>query len=314
MSSSGASDESSVRIICGPTGAGKSALAMQLAETYGAMIVSADSRQIYRGFDIGTAKPTQHDQDHVPHRGIDVADPMERYSAARWAHEARDWMREAATLGRPTVIVGGTGFYLRAVTEPLFESPPLDPLRRAELERVFTTMTTGALRRWCTTLDPKRAHLGRTQLMRSVETALLTGHRLSDLHRTRSRASEIRGRYLVVDPGEQLAGRIEHRFDLMMAEGWAEEVERLMGAVDESAPAWKASGYSVMREMVSGRIARHEARERVIIETRQYAKRQRTWFRHQLDDSATTRVDPNDPAVDRLAREWWEEKRRGRSE
>jgi tRNA dimethylallyltransferase len=311
MSSTGASDESSVRIICGPTGAGKSALAMQLAETYSAVIVSADSRQIYRGFDIGTAKPTPHDQARVPHRGIDVADASERYSAARWAHDTREWMREAAALGRPVVIVGGTGFYLRALTEPLFESPPLDPLRRADLERVFTTMTTGTLRRWCATLDPKRAHLGRTQLMRSVETALLTGHRLSDLHRTRSRASEIRGRYLVVDPGTRLADRIEQRFDLMMADGWTEEVERLMRTVDESAPAWKASGYSVMREMIAGRIARQEARERVIIETRQYAKRQRTWFRHQLDESATTRVDPDDTGTERLARGWWEEKGRG---
>jgi tRNA dimethylallyltransferase len=220
-------------------------------------------------------------------------------------------MREAAALGRPVVIVGGTGFYLRALTEPLFESPPLDPLRRADLERVFTTMTTGTLRRWCATLDPKRAHLGRTQLMRSVETALLTGHRLSDLHRTRSRASEIRGRYLVVDPGTRLADRIEQRFDLMMADGWTEEVGRLMRTVDESAPAWKASGYSVMREMIAGRIARQEARERVIIETRQYAKRQRTWFRHQLDESATTRVDPDDTGTERLARGWWEEKGRG---
>jgi tRNA dimethylallyltransferase len=147
--------------------------------------------------------------------------------------------------------------------------------------------------------------------MRSVETALLTGHRLSDLHRTRSRASEIRGRYLVVDPGTRLADRIEQRFDLMMADGWTEEVERLMRTVDESAPAWKASGYSVMREMIAGRIARQEARERVIIETRQYAKRQRTWFRHQLDESATTRVDPDDTGTERLARGWWEEKGRG---
>ena len=306
MSSTGGSDENSVRIICGPTGAGKSALAMRLAEWYDALIVSADSRQIYRGFDIGTAKPSPDDQRRVPHRGIDVADPSERYSAARWAHEVRHWLREAAGAGRAIVIVGGTGFYLRALTEPLFESPHLDPTRRAALERVFTTISTEALRRWCTNLDPERAHLGRTQLIRSVETALLTGQRLSDLHRTLARAPEITGRYLVVDPGARLAHRIERRFDAMMSAGWPDEVERLVRIVDESAPAWKASGYSAIREMIAGRIAKQAARERVIIETRQYAKRQRTWFRHQLDESLTTRLDPDEPDVSRVVRDWWE--------
>ena len=310
MSSIDASAASSVRIICGPTAAGKSALAMKLAERHGAVVVSADSRQIYRGFDVGTAKPPVDDRSRVTHRGIDVADPTERYSAARWAHEARDWIRDAALRGRPVVIVGGTGFYLRALTEPLFEAPELDPIRRAALERVFASTATEVLRRWCTNLDPERSHLGRAQLIRSVETALLTGQRLSELHRTRARAPEIEGRYLVVDPGATLANRIERRFDAMIADGWAEEVESLSRSVDEAAPAWKASGYSTIRDMVAGRISKDEARERVIIETRQYAKRQRTWFRHQLDESATTRVDPDDPGAEAVVRDWWE----GRSE
>ena len=92
----------------------------------------------------------------------------------------------------------------------------------------------------------------------------------------------------------------------MMAQGWADEVEALSRAVDASAPAWKASGYSAVREMVVGRMTRDAARERVIIETRQYAKRQRTWFRHQLEDSVTTRVDPDDERAGRVARDWWE--------
>jgi tRNA dimethylallyltransferase len=306
MSSTGGSAENSVRIICGPTGAGKSALAMRLAERVDAVIVSADSRQIYRGFDIGTAKPTAAEQARVRHRGVDVVDPTERYSAARWAMEARGWIDEARAAGRPVVIVGGTGFYLRALTDPLFESPPLDPARRVALERAFASVATEDLRRWCTNLDPERAHLGRTQLIRSLEMALLTGERLSDLHRTRARASDVQARYLVVDPGPVLAARLEKRVDEMIASGWPDEVERLARTVDDSAPAWKASGYVAMRSMVSGRVSRAEARERVIVETRQYAKRQRTWFRHQLDLSVTTHIDPTDSVAEQVARTWWE--------
>jgi tRNA dimethylallyltransferase len=308
MSSTGVSAESSIRIICGPTGAGKSALAMRLAETHDAVIVSADSRQIYRRFDIGTAKPTAADRERVPHRGVDVVEPSERYSAARWALQAQAWIDEAREIRRPVVVVGGTGFYLRALTDPLFESPPMDPVRRAALERAFATVATDELRRWCLDLDPDRAHLGRTQLIRSLETALLTGERLSELHRTKARASDVSVRYLVVDPGAALPMRLERRFDEMIASGWPEEVERLTREVDDAAPAWKASGYVAMRAMISGRISLAAARERVIVETRQYAKRQRTWFRHQLDEAVTTRIDPTDAAADQVARTWWGER------
>jgi tRNA dimethylallyltransferase len=316
MSSSAASDESSVRVICGPTGAGKSSIAMALAESRGALLISADSRQIYRRFDIGTAKPSAAERARVPHRGIDIIDPSERYSAARWAEETRAWLEEAHATNRPVIVVGGTGFYLRALTDPLAEAPVLDPERRAALERVLATTSTDALRRWCTNLDPDRAHLGRTQLIRSVETAMLAGERLSDLHRRhaeesrmpdiRSRAGAIRARYLVVDPGVRLASRIEHRYDAMVAAGWPDEVATLVKDVDASAPAWKASGYGVMREVVAGRMSARDARERVIIETRQYAKRQRTWFRHQLDAAVTTRIDPDDREADTLVNDWWE--------
>ena len=306
MSSTGASAESSVRIICGPTGAGKSALAMQLAESQGAIIVSADSRQIYRGFNIGTAKPTLAERERVLHRGLDVSDPAERYSAARWAEDARGWLRDAAEQGTAVIIVGGTGFYIRALTDPLFESPELDEARRAELEQHLASMPTDELRRWCEALDRERAHLGRTQLLRAIETALLTGSRMSDLHRTGSRAPGIVGRYLVVDPSDRLPSRLEQRFDAMIRAGWADEVSTLVRTIDGAAPAWKASGYAAMREMVEGRIPMATARERVIIETRQYAKRQRTWFRHQLPSSSTTRVDPLAAGADRIVRDWWD--------
>jgi len=292
---------------------------MALAESRGALIISADSRQIYRRFDIGTAKPTVAERARVPHRGIDIIDPSERYSAARWAEEARAWIGEAHARSQPVVIVGGTGFYLRALTEPLSDAPVLDPVRRAALERALTTTSTEDLRRWCTNLDPERAHLGRTQLIRSVETALLAGERLSDVHRrhakesrmpdVHSRARAIRARYLVVDPGVRLAARIELRYDAMVAQGWPDEVATLVRDVDGSAPAWKASGYEVMREVVAGRMSTRDARERVITETRQYAKRQRTWFRHQLDAVMTTRIDPDDREAHTLVNDWWEGRR-----
>jgi tRNA dimethylallyltransferase len=306
MSSTDGSDASSVRVICGPTAAGKSAVAMALAERYGALVISADSRQIYRGFDIGTAKPSREEQSRVPHRGIDIVEPVERFSAAVWAERAHGWIGEAHALGRVPMIVGGTGFYLRALFAPLFASPPLDPLRRGALEAMLAGFSTDELRRWCQRLDPERAHLGRTQLLRAVETALLTGERLSHLHRLRSRAPALRGRYLVIDPGPPLAARIARRIDEMLAAGWVEEVRGLMRVVPEDAPAWNASGYAVVRALAAGRIGESEARERILVDTRQYAKRQRTWFRHQIAGADIARVDPDDPSAADVVRRWWE--------
>ena len=306
MSSTGDLDGNRVRVICGPTAAGKSAVAMALAERYGALIISADSRQIYRGFDIGTAKPSCEEQSRVPHRGIDIVDPVERFSAAAWAERAHEWIAEARALGLVPLIVGGTGFYLRALFAPLFESPPLEPVRRRALEGALAGFSTDELRRWCEQIDPERAHLGRTQLLRSVEIALLTGERLSHLHRVRSRPPAFRGRYLVVDPGPRLAARIARRIDGMLDAGWVEEVRGLTRTVPENAPAWNASGYEVVRALAAGRLGESEARERILVDTRQYAKRQRTWFRHQLAGADATRVDPDDPSAADAVRRWWE--------
>jgi tRNA dimethylallyltransferase len=311
MKSSGGSAVARIRIICGPTAAGKSALAMELARTYGAAIVSADSRQIYRGFDIGTAKPTESDRASVPHFGIDIADPGERYSAARWRTDAREWMADAEHAGNKAVLVGGTGLYLKALVNPLFPAPKLDTERRANLERELASLSLEELRRWCRELDPARAHLGRTQLTRAIETAILAGARVSDLHkahnsRASDRESHVEATYLVVDPGTVLASRIETRVDGMLANGWPEEILALSRITSPDAPAWKASGYGVMRSHVQGALDLSSARERVIIETRQYAKRQRTWFRHQLPAAAVTHLNPDDSRALSVAREWWE--------
>jgi tRNA dimethylallyltransferase len=263
---------------------------MWMAESSAATIISADSRQVYRSFDIGTAKPTLEEQEKVPHEGIDVAEPSERYSAAAWASAADAWIESAKEQGRTPIVVGGTGLYLRALFEGLFEEPPLDPVKRAEVESELSAIDTEDLRRWVEALDPPRAKLGRTQLLRSIEIALLTGRKLSDLHRERPRVPRWRPEYIVVDPGPVLADRIGARIDAMLDGGWPEEVERLMNTVEPDAPAWNATGYDAVREMVAGRLTRAAARERILIGTRQYAKRQRTWFRHQLPADGVHRV------------------------
>ena len=294
-----------IRVICGPTGAGKSALALQLATRTPVMILSADSRQIYRGFDIGTAKPSHHEQRVVTHRGIDIIEPEEPYSAAAWAEEAAGWIAEARATGREPLVVGGTGFYLRALFAPLFEEPALPIGARAALRDELGRLSVDELRRWCAVLDPERAHLGRTQLLRAIEVAMLTGSRLSDLHRRSARAPRFRARYLVVDPGPPLGGMIRDRVAAMLEAGWEAEVQRLAATVPPHAPAWKATGYSAVRAMPHDGIERRRAIERIVIDTRQYAKRQRTWFRHQLADADVTRIDPRDPQADELVLEWW---------
>ena len=298
-------DVSRVRVICGPTAAGKSAIAAALAIEYGAAIISADSRQIYRGFDIGTAKPEPSERKAIEHMGIDVADPIERFSASRWADMAMEWI-ETHQHTTP-LVTGGTGFYIRALFDPLFAAPEIDSRRRTALEQFLNPLSLENLRRWCREIDPSRAHLGRRQLVRAIEIAILTGSRISDLHSTEKSAATLAPAYLLVDPGVSLAARIEMRVDRMIDNGWLEEVRALDARVPDDAPAWKASGYRVMRCVARGELDLSAARERIIIETRQYAKRQRTWFRHQLGDAPVTRLDPDDPAAESLAQRWWKE-------
>jgi len=215
------SDRIRVRVITGPTAAGKSGRAMEFARAGGAAIISADSRQIYRGFDIGTAKPTAAERAAVVHYGVDVTDPSSPYSAWKWARDAATWIADARQRGLTPVVVGGTGFYLKSLFDPPYDEPPVSRL-------VF---------------QPE---------------------------------------YEIVDPGPALRDHIATRVDQMLAAGWLAETERLIATVPAGAIAWKACGYRVMRAHIEGAMSLDEARERAIVETRQYAKRQRTWLRHQL--------------------------------
>jgi tRNA dimethylallyltransferase len=295
----------SLRIICGPTGAGKSALAMALARVHAATIISADSRQLYRGFDIGTAKPTRREQREVPHRGIDVCEPTERYSAAKWAEAARRWIDESRAAGRAPLIVGGAGLYLRALVEPLFDEPPLDPERRVAVEGALESYSVSELRRWCEQLDPARAHLGRTQLLRAITVALLSGTPISAWHALEPRAPGLAARYLVVDPGVGLSARLDERLATMLELGWEREVEQLSRTVPADAPAWNGTGYRWIRSAVLKEVSREDALARVRIDTRQYAKRQRTWFRHQLPAARVTQIDPGASDALERAMSWW---------
>lgn len=292
-----------VRVICGPTAAGKSAIAATLALEYGAAIISADSRQIYRGFDIGTAKPDWNERKAIPYHGVDICEPTERYSASMWANMAR----RALSANSNSIVVGGTGFYIRALFAPLFSSPDIDETLRTRIADVLALRSTPELRRWCEAIDPGRAHLGRTQLLRAIETAMLTGRRISELHQVNAQETDLSAKYLVIDPGAALARRIESRVDAMIDAGWLEETRALDAAFPDDAPAWKASGYRVMRAVSRGEMDLSAARERIIIETRQYAKRQRTWFRHQLTGQSVTRVNPDDPDSQATLQRWWKE-------
>ncbi|MBA2685792.1 MAG: tRNA (adenosine(37)-N6)-dimethylallyltransferase MiaA [Gemmatimonadaceae bacterium] len=294
-----------LRIICGPTGAGKTALAFALARAHPAMILSADSRQIYRGFDIGTAKPTKREQRQLPHRGIDVVEPTERYSAAKWAESARTWIDEAIAEMRTPLVVGGAGLYLRALTDPLFDEPPLDPEKREALDAELGALSVDELRRWCIELDPPRAHLGRTQLLRAITVALLSGTPISAWHAREPRAAGLSARYLVVDPGVALSARLDERFAAMLEAGWEREVVRLARTVPADAPAWNGTGYKWIRSAVAKEIPREDALAKVRVDTRQYAKRQRTWFRHQLPAASVTRIDPGVADALELAERWW---------
>lgn len=310
-----------LRCIVGPTAAGKSALAMQLARARGLAVVSADSRQVYQGFDIGTAKPSRADRDAVPHYGVDVVPPDTRYSAHTWAADAAQWIQDATNAGTPPLVVGGTGLYVKALVSPLDAVPVLDPVRRSALGAWLAPWPLTELERWCRRLDPARAHLGRTQLLRAIETAILAGTRLSDAFQTvtvpsgvsdptHPTAPSVTARYLVVDPGPVLAARIANRVHQMIADGFVNEVERLRHVVAPDAPAWSASGYRVVRDAVDtggGARALDSAIERVIIETRQYAKRQRTWFRHQLPTAHVTAVSPDAPDALAAALAWWDQ-------
>ena len=272
--------------IVGPTAAGKTALALEVAERAGAEIVSADARQIYRGFDIGTAKPTAAERARVPHHGLDLAEPTERFDVARFRTVAAAAVAAAAERGRPIVVAGGTGLYVRALLRGLCAGVPAQPELRVALDRMEQERP-GSVGRWAARLDPAaavRIHpRDRVRLVRVVAVALASGVPLSSWQRRHGFADAPYDVLLVgLDvPVEALHARIARRIDEMLARGWLDEVRALAAAVPTDAPAWVTLGYREMRRACAGDETLAEAVAATVRATRQFAKRQRTWFRRE---------------------------------
>ena len=260
---------------------------MQLCERYGAELVSCDSMQIYRGCDVGAAKPTPDERSRVRHHLIDVARPDERYSAARWAAEATTAIADATARGKPVVVVGGTGLYLRALRYGLVDAPASDDALRERLleaERVEP----GSLHRRLLEVDAisaaKIAPRDLVRLVRALEVFELTGTPISQLHQSQGEREQVPMRVLVLDPPmDELTQRIGDRTEQMLRRGIIEETRRLRLEYGAGIRALAAVGYAEVSSFLDGIIRSAELSTAIVRATRQYAKRQRTWWRKEPD-------------------------------
>ena len=288
-------------IVLGPTGSGKSDLALRIARELGGEIVNCDSLQIYRRFDIGTAKVPEPERGGVPHHLIDLIDAGELFTAGDYARVARAALQEIGARGRAPIVVGGTGFYLRALLEGLFAGPSRDETLRERL-RLREQRRPGSLHRILMRLDPQtaaRIHVNdRNKTMRALEVRLLEGRPLSTmLERGRTPLAGFCPIKIGIDPPRELLySRLNTRATSMFERGLIQEVRDLLASgVSPDAKPFESLGYRQALEVVQARLTLHEAIESTQNETRRYAKRQLTWFRkerdvhwlHAFGDSAT---------------------------
>jgi tRNA dimethylallyltransferase len=259
-------------------------VAVALAALAPITVISADARQIYRGLDIGTAKPNPETLIRVRHLGLDLIDPGARYSAGRFARDAAGWLVQARAEGREPVVVGGTGLYIRALAEGLFHEPPFEPDRRERLRTWSESLEGTQLARWAGRLDPAFPGGGRQRAARAVEVALLTGHALSWWQRAARANGVLRPWYIHLTlPREALHRRLAERVDAMLRAGFVREVERALAAgVPSGAPGLDGVGYREIVSMLQGELPEAALRDAILVSTRRYAKRQETWFRNQL--------------------------------
>jgi tRNA dimethylallyltransferase len=301
-------------VLAGPTASGKTALGLEIARRLPVEIISADSRQVYQGMDIGTAKVSAAEREPVPHHGLDLVRPDQRYSAGRFARDCHRWVQEIQGRGRIPLILGGTGFFLRAVLQPLFREPHLDASARVNLGRYLGALEDPELRRWLAALDPGAAVRletggGRQRVLRALEMALLTGRPLSWWHRSRPPDQPpLDATVFVLDLArDRLYERINHRVDEMVEAGLVDEVRGLLaqgfGAGD---PGMSATGYPETIAYLRQEIGLEEAMERTRHATRRYARRQLTWFRNQMPAGATwlDAAQPMTQLADQVVQRW----------
>lgn len=312
------------RILTGPTASGKSSLALQLAERLGGELVSMDSMTLYRGLDIGTDKPSAEDRQRIPHHLIDVFDPWESATVAWWLAAAEAACADIAARGLVPIIVGGTPFYLKALLHGLFPGPPASPKLRQQLENDAVRDGAEALHARLAAVDPKtaaRLHPNDIRrVVRALEVHELTGRPISSWQQTwdtpafaTQPLTPLRTIPTVVlqRPRDALYKRINNRVVAMLDAGWLDEAARLRDLPQPlSREARQALGYRELFEYLDGRATSWaDTVDRIQMRTRQFAKRQLTWFRHW---SACVPVDADsNDVVERILSVWAEERNPG---
>ncbi len=278
--------------LMGATGTGKSAAALELAHAHGTGIISCDSMQVYKGLDIGTAKPGKEEQAQVPHYLIDNVELPAICSAASWAADAARIIARENEAGRRPLITGGTGLYLKALLEGFADIPADDPVVKERLLAEAESFGIEALHARLAEVDAEianRLKSGDTQrIVRALSVYESTGKTLSEWHAQGPDVPEIDCPVFVLEvPREQLRERLATRFEAMMAAGWLDEVKWLSGFnLPDTHPATRAVGYrQLLNHLADPGYALADAVRDGITATRQYAKRQQTWFAHQTPDA-----------------------------
>lgn len=303
-------DKKNVLVLCGPTGSGKSAFAVALAEKHNGVIINADSIQLYSGLDILTAQPSAEDRQKVPHHLYGVMEPNDRATAARFRHLALSKIQQAHSAAKLPVIVGGTGFYLKALTVGLSPIPEVSPEVRAAAIALHLKLKNKAFFDLLQEKDPAMAGRlmpGDTQRMiRAWEVLQGTGKSLAEWHKLplEGPPPDMAFHYLVLmPPRETLYARCDARFDGMIERGALDEARRFdlkmqSGEIAPGSPLTRALGFSELQLYLQGALDLDEAVAQAKTSTRQYAKRQVTWFAHQVrPDLALEEADIRLPSV-----------------
>lgn len=273
--------------IVGPTASGKSELAIKLALAFNGEIINLDSVQVYRGIEIATAKVPLAERQGVPHHLIDIVEPTENFTAGDYARLASRNIEEVESRKNTAILVGGTGFYLRALVRPLFEGPKTNLELRQRLIDLREKRGAEHLHRMLERVDPQAAEnispLDWSRTMRALEVYFQTGRRISELQPEMPAAPELASRVRVIalePPREQLYERINNRADEMFARGIVEEVQSLIASgIPPTAKAFQAHGYRRVVEYLLGKRTREDALNQMKLDTRHYAKRQLSWWR-----------------------------------